>query len=696
MSFLAPLFLLGATAIALPIVFHLIRRSSRERIPFSSLMFLLPTPPRVTRRSKLENVFLLALRCLILSLLAFAFARPFFSKPMTPDAAAGTGQRTVVLLDTSASMRRGDLWAEARQKAVAVFRQAAPLDQVACATFDREMRTILDFEEWTRMPLSDRALLGSKRLEAIQPGWGSTGLGPALTRACELFESSHKDEQVPRRIVLITDLQEGSRLDALQGFEWPQGISVSVEPVSVKRPSNAGLQLALDRDDLAKPVAGESIARVRISNASDSRREQFEIGWRGSSGGFVGQTIDVYVPPGQSRVLSVPRPATEPAVDRIVTVGDEADFDNTVYVVAEHAERARIVFLGKDAAGDANQSLYYVRRAFQETRRLAAEVVSRSPELALTSPDLTNATLLVITDALPEEHIRVVKEFLQGGKTVFFALSQLAATPTLGRLLDQESLGADEVSGPSYAMLGQIDFEHPLFAPFADPRYSDFTKIHFWKHRRVALEKAPNNRVIARFDNGDPALVEVSLGKGKLWILTSGWQPEDSQLALSSKFVPLLYAMLEQSGGLHDERSTFTIGDAVSLTAAADIVTIRKPDASEARVARGEKFNGTDQPGIYTVTGALPAAFAVNLAPEESRTAPLPVEDLGRLRVPLERAASVSAQELQKRREHLQAAQLENRQKLWRWLIVTALVVLVLETWLAGRITRRAVAVAQT
>ena len=56
MSFLAPLFLLGGLAVALPIAFHLIRRSSREQMPFSSLMFLQPTPPRVTKRSRLEPI----------------------------------------------------------------------------------------------------------------------------------------------------------------------------------------------------------------------------------------------------------------------------------------------------------------------------------------------------------------------------------------------------------------------------------------------------------------------------------------------------------------------------------------------------------------------------------------------------------------------------------------------------------------
>ena len=70
MSFLTPLFLLGGLAIAGPIIFHLIRRNTRERFTFSSLMFLRPEPPRVTRKSRLEDILLLLARCGLLALLA--------------------------------------------------------------------------------------------------------------------------------------------------------------------------------------------------------------------------------------------------------------------------------------------------------------------------------------------------------------------------------------------------------------------------------------------------------------------------------------------------------------------------------------------------------------------------------------------------------------------------------------------------
>ena len=56
MTFLAPLFLLGALAIAGPILFHLIRRNTKEKFTFSSLMFLRADPPSVTRKSRLEDI----------------------------------------------------------------------------------------------------------------------------------------------------------------------------------------------------------------------------------------------------------------------------------------------------------------------------------------------------------------------------------------------------------------------------------------------------------------------------------------------------------------------------------------------------------------------------------------------------------------------------------------------------------------
>jgi len=156
MSFLAPVFLVGVLAVALPVLFHLLRRTTRQRTLFSSLMFLLPSPPRLTRRNRLEHIVLLLLRGAVVCLLALAFARPFFRK-----AAAGAppsaARRLVVLVDTSASMRRANLWTEARDKVQSILRQTAPADQAAVFTFDRQMNPVVSFEQWNAAGPGERA-----------------------------------------------------------------------------------------------------------------------------------------------------------------------------------------------------------------------------------------------------------------------------------------------------------------------------------------------------------------------------------------------------------------------------------------------------------------------------------------------------------------------------------------------------------
>src|SRR4051794_18622952 len=146
MTFLAPLYIAGLTALTLPILFHLIRRTPQGRQAFSSLMFLQPSPPRLTRRSRLSNILLLILRGLAITLLAFAFARPFFQNRAEAESGAGRSKRVAILVDTSASMRRGDLWNQAKQQVDAALKDVSPTaDEVGLFFFDRGVRPGLTF-----------------------------------------------------------------------------------------------------------------------------------------------------------------------------------------------------------------------------------------------------------------------------------------------------------------------------------------------------------------------------------------------------------------------------------------------------------------------------------------------------------------------------------------------------------------------
>ena len=75
MSFLTPLYLIGALGLAIPIILHLLHDRPKNKQAFGSLMFLDKTKPPVDRKRRPTHLLLLLLRCLALLLLAFVFAR---------------------------------------------------------------------------------------------------------------------------------------------------------------------------------------------------------------------------------------------------------------------------------------------------------------------------------------------------------------------------------------------------------------------------------------------------------------------------------------------------------------------------------------------------------------------------------------------------------------------------------------------
>ena len=686
MSFLTPLFLIGGLALALPVIFHLIRRTTRERTVFSSLMFLLPTPPRLTQRSRLEHWLLLALRCLALALLALGFARPFFKQPADDAVADGASQRRVILVDTSASMRRAGLWAEAQARVEAVLKATAPGEDVAVFTFAQQTVPLVSFGEWAALPVDARAAHVRNKLGAIAPGWGGTRVGAALITAAEaLADAEGRRATGPREIVLIGDVQAGSHLDGLQGYEWPKGVELTVQALAARATTNAGLQVLADGGDGDRQAA--ATVRVRVSNAADAKREQFQVGWvRAAGGNFAGAPVETYVPPGQSRIVTLPVAAAGGA-QAVALRGDDEDFDNTVYVIPPTPQRITVAYFGAEAADDAKQPLYFLRRALPATPRLAITV---APVAAGATPP-ADAALFIVTDALTATQAAALRTQVLAGKTVFAAPKNAAAAAALAPVLGLATLPVEEGRPANYAMWAEIDFQHPLFAAFADPRFSDFTKIHFWNYRRLDLAGVPGVRVLAKFDRGDPALVEVPMGRGRVVISASGWTTADSQLAVSSKFVPLLYALLEWSGVLAAPGGASVVGEPLAIAAAAgETVTVARPGGNAVALAAGAtSFAETTVPGVYRVTvGGRTEERAVNLDPAESRTAPMAADEWERLGAPVARAKAPVAAEAG-RRTALRGAEAESQQKLWRWFVIATLLLLLGETVLAGRTLRR-------
>jgi hypothetical protein len=408
-----------------------------------------------------------------------------------------------------------------------------------------------------------------------------------------------------------------------------------------------------------------------------------------------GPAASVTLPAGQSRVIEAPARAGGEAPGALVLAGDAADFDNQLYLAPPIPARVRILYMGAagDDGTDAQRPLFYLRRAFPTTRLRAPEIDVR-PADGRDPGDVGAAQLAVVTAPLGAPALAALRGHLRRGRTVLVAMDAAPTAAAVAALAgDGGTLAVTEARADGYALLTEVNLTHPLLAPFADPRFGDFTKIRFWKHRRLDERALPGARVLARFDDGAPAWLVVPVGRGALFVMTAGWHPADSQLALSSKFVPLLHGILEASAGLDSGQAQFFVGDPVTLPAAEGTVRrVHKPDGKTVLLdGRAAVFGETDQPGLYRLeTGSGPRVFAVNLDPAESATAPLPVEALERFGLLATAGHAAAPLPARQAREGTFYVGLESEQRLWRWLLAAALLALIAETLLAGRPRRRA------
>jgi hypothetical protein len=195
--------------------------------------------------------------------------------------------------------------------------------------------------------------------------------------------------------------------------------------------------------------------------------------------------------------------------------------------------------------------------------------------------------------------------------------------------------------------------------------------------------------VIARFDSGAPAWVDFPIGRGRLVFLASGWSTTDSQFALSSKFIPWIYAALDLAGAAMVSNVHLSVGDPVPLPSGrTESMALRLPSGTVTNLpATLATFAGTDVPGTYEFPSAA-SRFGVNLDPAEGRTAPLPIDRLESLGIRLDPALS-SAPVVARPQGIPPAVEAEGRQKGWRWIISAALILLLVESFVAGWRARR-------
>ncbi|MBI4266148.1 MAG: BatA domain-containing protein [Acidobacteria bacterium] len=549
LSFLSPLFLLGAAAIAIPIAMHLFYRRAEPIIEFSAMRYLRRAPVEQSRRRRLRELLLLALRVAALLLLAGAFARPY----LTESAAALDAPATLVLIDTSASLSGPGQFERARERAAEAVRNAPAADLVGVMAFGGTAEVLA--------PLSPDRASALAAIARLQGGAGLTRYRAALRRAAEQFGGGSG------RLLVVTDLQQ-SGWDAVEEGGVPERIAVDVEDVGGPDVNAAVTSLRVE--------GAEAVAIVQ-SFAPRPMTDEVVFDVEGRRLGAVpvelpaGGTVEARFP----LTVRSPRNTTsdQPAAGALsASIVDREGFaaDNVRYAVLDPAQIPSI--LAVTASGHPSEALYLERAlaAAEGAGGFRFRAVSGPAFSALDPADVGDLSVVVVfgSRGLEQRGRARLADFVRSGGGLL-----VAAGPEVEADVIREALAG--VVGTSWQprddrplTFAPEDSRHPIFAVFAGG--GSLGHVRF---SRAALVAAGRNAdVLARYSDGSPALVEERTGAGRVLLFASDLNNRWNDFPLQPAFVPFVHETLRYLTSARDTRTEYLVGD---LPGAAPGVTTR-------------------------------------------------------------------------------------------------------------------------
>ncbi len=696
MAFLAPLFLIGAAAIAVPIIVHLIQRERKDVIEFPSLMFIRRIPYQSVERRRIHNWWLLMLRAGAMLLLVAAFARPFFKQDPVKAAAATSGAREVViLLDRSASMGYGDHWARAQAEAHKVVAGLGGNDQGTLVLFD-------DGPEETIRATSNRGILDAA-IDNAKVTSGSTRYASALRLAQSMLTRS----SLPRKeAVLISDFQK-SGWQRQEEIHLPEGATITpisvneVETSDVAVSSVAIVRAAFQNEERVTLTAG-------ITNRGGTPFANLPVKLE-IDGRVIGSRNVTVGPNASGSVTFDTVTVSESHMRATVTAGatDKLAANNAFHFVLSPSRPISVLLVQGEGAGSASSLYLTTALDVGKAPPFKTEIVPVS-RVSPASFEQRSVVILNDSSALSTPAAERLAAFVKAGGGLFVILGERNPLGT-DTLLLPGALGAPvDRAGLRGGTLGYLDYSHKVFEPFKDPRNGNFTNVHFFKYR--ALTPTATDRVLARFDDGAAAVTERRVGDGRVVAFSSTLEAQRwNDFTNRAIFVPLLHEMVKYLAQYEQPEAWYTVGRLLDISqpigaivregraGAADSVKgatgiVVSPGGDQSTLgAGGAPSIELAEQGFYSVrlqsaSDRKPFAVAVNLdAAESDLSALAPSDFLGS--VTGRAAVTATGQSLE--RPELTPEDIEKKQSIWWFLLVAGIAMLLAESVLANRLSRR-------
>jgi hypothetical protein len=595
MTFLAPLFLAGLLAVALPLWLHRLSSTNPNRQAFSSLMFLEAGEPRRVLAKKLQYLLLLALRIALLVLLVLAFAQPAWFR-LPGGAAAEDAQLHLIVVDTSASMSQSDRWDRA---------QSAAADIVGDMTDDDQAQVIAAgrVAELVTAATADRAVV-RQALNTISP----TAFRVDYGRLMRALEGILRDADLPVVLHFVTDAQRTAIPTRFAELAPRTPATLQIHDVSMDGDANWAVE-----SFGGSPLTGELEASVR-SFAADPAEKTLRLELNGR---VVDERTVTLEPRGRGDVQFAPL-ELRPGPNRVtvsIEPGDALSVDDRRFLAMKRPEpRAVLIVSG---GGTRSNDDVFVSAALETLAALSLETKSVAVS-ALPRETLGDYSFVVVTDAgtLGDGEIALLESYADSGGGLLLALgprsSGLTAVP-ITRQTVQPGAGLSIRSG-TYESVGAVDASHPALRGIEDLRSGKF-------FRYVRVEPGAGDEVLAALDGGAPLLVERRVGAGRTLLYASTLDRQWNDLPVQPVFVPFIAGLANHLLGGAGFSAEAELGSTLAVRAMGMQGGQIFDPRGDAALALGGGAGDVvlDQVGFYEVVGGgRNEIVAVNPDPLES------------------------------------------------------------------------------
>lgn len=652
LNFLAPLALLGAALVAVPVLLHLIDRRRVPRIDFPALRFLLAAQKRLKRRRRVRDPFLMLLRILALLALVLAFSSPLLQYQSTVPAGTDLSSNVVFLLDTSLSMGSVEdgktLLERAKQRIGEVVQRLPEGGRVGLVVFHREPLDLLGGVT------PDLGKLRSA-LEQVKPSYEETQLKPALLAGLRVLLSAPEgngdlyllsdNTQVSlpgeTTLTLPAQLEGRIRLVVTTLSDTPRS-NRSLAAVRAEREGGDGGKVKIVASVTAQGNGLPPEAPLDLLLGGDVISRGFVKGSEGT----------------EDKTFTLP-PQTDPQGEGVLALGTDAlEADNRYYFrMTSRRDLKALVIDGEPGEDLGGAESFFVERALNPRRasgsRVQPIVTGVGAVPTLDPRQFPVVFLLNVSDPTPlaERLVRYVKAggglFIGMGGQANIELHNRALGELLPASMGEIKAASVDLTGEKPPALAYPEVNHPIFEVFREAGASTFSTVSFYKLVPTAPTLKSNAEVLLKFTNGLPALLGRGVGNGRVLLFTSSLDRDWTDFPLKSIFLPFVqeathYLARNPTGDEHQTRHL--VGEPVVLELSGGPLErlVRTPEGLElpltdpmpttagASSIRRVIFDKTTVPGHYQVFERTPAglvprgdlAFSVNVSTRESDLTP--------------------------------------------------------------------------